>query len=243
MEVNNNDNNAANKIINSGKDIIKLFIVLYLNYEELNENIKKETKQNINQKYCMINKEFMKIYKEYYNYQKIINILLNEQSVKTELIKYKNKINDCIKNQKNYEQYISFIIQQFKDINVLELGQKRENQKNVIAKINNDNIKNVKMLSIQTGQGKFLNYYEENEIIDIKWIELFTKIESEQMKKLLNKSDINLLICENKIFITILDSNNYYYYLDIGQLNNNIFTTDLIIYYYDYNNLYKWIFQ
>jgi len=123
--VNNNDNNAANKIINSGKDIIKLFIVLYLNYEELNENIKKEAKQNINQKYCIINKEFMRIYKEYYNYQNIINILLNEPNVKAEFLKYKNNINYCIKNKVNYDQFISPIIQQFKDGNVLELGQKK----------------------------------------------------------------------------------------------------------------------
>ena len=211
-----------------------------MHYEELNENIKKETKKNINQKYCIINKEFMRIYKEYYNYQNIINILLNEPNVKSEFLKYKNNINYCIKNKINYDQFISPIIQNFREGNVLELGLKREKQDNNLVQ-NLFNNKDAKVFWKSIGEGKILNYYEENEILNIECIELLTKIESEQIKKLVNKNDIYCLIGENKIFITIQDFKNYYYYLDIGHLNNNIFTTDLIIYYYNYNNLNAFI--
>ena len=62
------DKNDNSDIINLGKNILKLFIILYLHYEELNENINKEIKSNSNEKYFLINGEFIKKYKEHYNY-------------------------------------------------------------------------------------------------------------------------------------------------------------------------------
>ena len=53
--INNDNYNISNKLINYGKNIIELFIVLYLHYEKMNENIKKDIKLNFNEKYCIIN--------------------------------------------------------------------------------------------------------------------------------------------------------------------------------------------
>ena len=72
-----NMDNIPNSVVDSGKNIIKLFIILFLNYEELNEKINGELKRNSEERYFLINKEFMRKYKEYYDYDydKIINIL------------------------------------------------------------------------------------------------------------------------------------------------------------------------
>ena len=128
----------------------------------------------------------------------------NEKNVKTEFFKYKNIINDWFKNKKNYEKYTSLIVQKYKDINALELGQKREKQDNNLVQ-NLFNNKDVRIFLKPIGEGKTLNYYEENEILNVECIELL-------IKKLVNKNVINCLIGENKIFITIQDSKNYYYY-------------------------------
>ena len=128
----------------------------------------------------------------------------NKKNVKTEFFKYKNIINDWFKNKKNYEKYTSLIVQKYKDINALELGQKREKQDNNLVQ-NLFNNKDVKIFLKPIGEGKILNYYEENEILNVDCIKLL-------IKKLVNKNVINCLIGENRIFITIQDSKNYYYY-------------------------------
>ena len=127
----------------------------------------------------------------------------NEKNVKTEFFKYKNIINDWFKNKKNYEKYTSLIVQKYKDINALELGPKREKQDNNLVQ-NLFNNKEVKIFLKPIGEGKILNYYEENEILNVDCIKLL-------IKKLVNKNVINCLIGENRIFITIQDSKNYYY--------------------------------
>ena len=71
------------------------------------------------------------------------------------------------------------------------------------------NNKEVKIFLKPIGEGKILNYYEENEILNVDCIKLL-------IKKLVNKNVINCLIGENRIFITIQDSKNYYYYYSIN---------------------------
>jgi len=234
-----NENIADIKTYNYGKNMIKIIIFLYLQYEEMNEIIKNEIKYNLNEKYCIINKEFMRIYKDYYDYQKIIDILRKDSNVETEFFKHKKTIDFFIKNEIDYEKYISIIIGKFKDININELGKKRENQKSLIELLCNN--KDIKMLGIQTGRKKTLNYYEDIEITNVKFFELIQKIESEQINKLVNKHEANCIFGENKIFIKMQENNNYYFYFDIGQLYNNIFRTDLIIYYYNYKKFNDFI--
>ena len=89
-----------------------------------------------------------------------------------------------IKNKKNYELFISPIIQQIKDDFILELGKKRENQNDFLQNLIDD--KEVKYLEIETGSKNLLKYYEGNEILSYEFIDLFMIIESENMFNLVS---------------------------------------------------------
>ena len=134
----NNDEFYINSFINSGKNVIKLMIVLFLSYEELNEKINRPIKAISDEKYFLINEEFMRKYKEYYNYHKIINSILNDDNIKSYFLQNKKQIMSLLKNKKNYELYLSPIIEQFNNDFILELGEKRENQDNILKNLKDD---------------------------------------------------------------------------------------------------------
>ena len=240
---NNCDDNATPNIptLDLGKNILKLFLFLYIHYEEMNENIKKEIKQNSNEKYFLINGDFLKKYKEYYNYQFIVDKIQKDPNVNRVYSQNKNNIIYCKKNKINYEKNISAIIQEFKDDFLIELGKKRENQVLLISDL--QSTKDIKTQFIITESQKKLDYYEGNEIINFECIELFLKIESQQIINLIYKRDIDLLIGEQKIFMNLFDNEIKYYYSDIGHLENNIYITDLIIYYYKLSDFQQYFAQ
>ena len=190
------DKNDNSDTINFGKNILKLFIILYLHYEELNENINKEIKSNSNEKYFLINGEFIKKYKEHYNYQQIINKLQNDENVKSVFSKNKKQILDCVKNKKNYGTNISLIVQQFKDEFILELGNKRKNQNELKHNLVNNN--SIKFKKAQTTSRLILVYFDGQEMVNSEFIELFKKIEDEQMIQLLIAQEITCLLGEKK---------------------------------------------
>ena len=184
-------------IINKGKNILKLFIILYLHYEELNENINMKPLTNSDKKYYLINGQFMKKYKEHYNYEKFRNIIQNDEHIKQCFLNTKQQILYCMKNNINYEAYITSFIQNFKEDFINELGQKRENQNNLIPNLKNEI--DVKYEKKQTESGKLLFYYEEDEIINSESLELFIKFECEQIISLIKKEEIkNCLFGEKK---------------------------------------------
>ncbi len=76
-----------------------------------------------------------------------------------------------MKNNINYEAYITSFIQNFKEDFINELGQKRENQNNLIPNLKNEI--DVKYEKKQTESGKLLFYYEKDEIINYEILELF----------------------------------------------------------------------
>ena len=92
-----------------------------------------------------------------------------------------------------------------------------------------------------TQNGNKLEYYEDCEIINNDFIKLMSENESKDINKLINKIGINCFSGEKKIFIYLQDSYYIYHYLDIGHLEQNIFTTDFIIYFSDKNLLEKFI--
>ena len=94
----------------------------------MNDNINKDIKYNSNEKYFLINGDFIKKYKEHYNYQQIINMLQNEENVKSVFSKNKKQILELVRNKKNYETNISFIVEQFKEEFIRELGNRRKTQ-------------------------------------------------------------------------------------------------------------------
>ena len=66
---NDNKINFDEKHIND--KIIKLFLFLYLFQDEIDENLKKSIKDNGIQFYYLINEQWMKLYKEYYEYKEL----------------------------------------------------------------------------------------------------------------------------------------------------------------------------
>ncbi len=125
----------------------------------------------------------MRIYKEYYNYQKAINSLKNEDKIRSIILQNRNKIIECIKKKCNYETYIIPIIKEFKDGFILELGHKRENQVNLIKNLDNNKLLNIRQKQVKKGNN--LIYYEGNEIINSTFKDSFIKFESKQAAKLL----------------------------------------------------------
>ena len=225
--------------MNFGKNILKLFIILYLHYEELNDNINKEIKSNSNEKYFLINGEFIKKYKEHYNYQQIINKLQNDENVKSVFSQNKKHILDCVKNKKNYETNISLIVQQFKDEFIFELGNKRKNQNELKHNLVNNN--SIKFKKAQTTSRLILVYFDGQEMVNSEFIELFKKIEDEQIIQLLIAQEITCLLGEKKVFINIVYSQ--YFYIDVGHFINNILESDLLVYFYKSQNIDEFIFK
>ena len=197
-----------------------------------------EILSNSDKKYYLINGEFMRNYKEYYNYEKFRNIIEVDENLKHGFHNIKQQILYCKKNKINYESYINSLIQNFKEDFINELGQKRENQSNFILNLKNES--NIKYRPKKTRSGKILIYYEENEILNPEFIHFFAKSEDEQIVNLIkNEETKNLIFGEKKIFIN-LQSNNYFY-LNIGHLKNNLFSSDLIIYFHSKKHLEEFI--
>ena len=187
----------------------------------------------------MINGEFMKKYKENYNYQQIINIIQTDENIKIAFNKNKKQILNLIKQNENYEAYITSIIQQFKNEFILELGKKRKNQNDLKSNLTNNNLIKYKKAKIKGRNGAFLLYFEGLEILNSEFIELFKKIEEKQINQLLITQEINCLLGEKKIFINIL--NSQYFYLNICHFSNNNLESDLLVYFFNNQDLDKFI--
>ena len=230
-----NKNNFQNKQF--GINILKLLIILFLHYEELNEDINKEIKPITYKSYFLINKEFMRKYKEYYNFKEIKYKLKNNEKIKTIFLRNKSQIIYCIKNKIKYDTLITDIIKEFNDEFIIDLGKKRENQDYIKNNLANDNT-----ITILKKRNIF-KYYFDTEMINFEFINLFNKVETQEIINLLNKLEINCFLGEEKIFINVQDIKNKYYYLDICQLQNNILINNIIIYYNKKSNFDTFIYK
>ena len=179
-------------IIEQGKKILKLFILLYLHYEELNENINMETLSNSDENYYLINGQFLRKYKAHYNFEKFRNTIETNEKIKQGFPNLKKQIIYCKKNKINYEGYMNSFIQNFKEDFINELGQKRENQNDLISNLKNES--DVKYGKKQTESGNLLPYYEEDEIINSESVALFIKSESTQIISLVKKEEIKNIL-------------------------------------------------
>ena len=104
---------------------------------------------------------------------------------------------DCVKNKKNYETNISLIVQQFKDEFIFELGNKRKNQNELKHNLVNNN--SIKFKKAQTTSRLILVYFDGQEMVNSEFIELFKKIEDEQIIQLLIAQEITCLLGEKKV--------------------------------------------
>ena len=69
IEFNNSSTNFEEKYL--GNKMVKLFLLMYLFDEEIEQSLKKEIKNNGTKYYYLINKKWIKLYKEYYEYKKL----------------------------------------------------------------------------------------------------------------------------------------------------------------------------
>ena len=242
---NDNKINFDEKHIND--KIIKLFLFLYLFQDEIDENLKKSIKDNGIQFYYLINEQWMKLYKEYYEYKELCTHF--ERMKNNKLFNYNYKqLKECLK-QNNYEKSNEFIFQLIKEIpyDVLEkLEKKKKNQNKLIEELNTKAFSINKKLYEFESENSF-KYHMENEIISLEIINIFNILETDIIKDAFENQieKIECLIGENKLFIkTENETNNSlinYNVINIGLVNNCIFKPFLLIYYYEKSDLNKFI--
>ena len=228
---NNNDEYNFDKD-HIGNKIIKLFLIYFLLDEEIMETIKKNINDNGFGFYYLINKEWMKIYKEYYEYNKIYDFLnklkktdKNFNSVSKIIISsLKKNYSDICNN--NVAQIIKNIPKDFLEM----IENRKKEQANLSSKLRIDELSNFDFpIDKNTYKSNKVIYYGENEIINYKFLDLFNEIETSPLKKAFNDKveSIKCLIGENRIFIL----SEEYNLIDVGYIQNNLFKPTYVIYY------------
>ena len=226
---------STNKTFNKeniGNKMIKLFFLLYLNYQEVEKNISNNIKSNKRRQYYLINKDFMKIYKEYYDYNKISEYFKTEKG-KQKLDIYYDKIISSIKKKLNYDNFIYEIIKTMKDDILVSLENKKINQDNLIKKLKENESKtnsySIEQLMFKIDSTNKVKYYGENEIISSEFIDIFNQIETDKIKSIIKKEIVEVFIGDENIYI--ISDNKKYPFLNIGHYDENIFKPFLLIYY------------
>ena len=222
-----------------GDKMIKLFFILYLYNEEILKTVKKDIKENGFCYYYLINKDWMQIYKEYYNYNEISSFLDEIKKLK-ECSNLFSTIISLLNNNSNanYDKFLDVLIQNIPKNLLKSIEKRKMDQKILINKLKkNESENNYFQINTNIYKTNKAKYFGENEIISKEFFDLFNQLETSELKESLNEksSKIKCLIGENKIYI-ILDEYNL---LNIGYIQNNIFKPTLLIYYYafdDYNN-------
>ena len=142
--INNNIKQRTLNIKRFKKDILKalIYIFYYEKPSDINENIFNEDQQ-----YYLINPEWLKTFKEYYNYQNLKNLLIKDQ-------KYSNLKFNQLKSQ------IDNIINMYINENIINLENRKLSE-------NLSNVNNIKV-SLMNKDKRIANYYiAHSSIIDI----------------------------------------------------------------------------
>ena len=244
-KINNDDKNLIplkdSKLneIDCCNNMIKLFVALYINYKEIQINIKNDIKSNGKKIYYLINKNFLKIYKEYYEFDKIKNFL-DSIEVKNTFDYYFNKI---IKDKTNYDKYINEIIKNIPNNKSIFLEIKNKEDDNIFKNIEknsaNNNLYKIEKLVYKINTLDSIIYHGENEIISQEFFDLFNKLETGKIKSLIIKDIVQLFFGENNIYI--ISDKNRYPFLNVGHYEDYIFKPDLLIYYKDKNQFTRFI--
>ena len=236
VQFNKNDSEFIEKKVKN--KMIKLIIILYINYKKIEKNIAKNIKEKEKIKYYLINKDFMKIYKNYYEFDKIIESL-NSKIDENKFDYYSNEIISCIEKGINYDENIYELIKTLTNDSLDSLENKKKEQDELIMNLekNSLNKKNniiypIEQLKYIIKNNNFLLYYGENEIIYEEFFKLFNDIETPELKKLIQKEKVDIICGEDNIYIISECINiNKYPSLTIGHYENFIFKPFLLIYY------------
>ena len=239
-KINNNNDEYNFDKDHIGNKIIKLFLIYFLLDDEIMQTVKKNINDNGFTFCYLINKEWMKIYKEYYEYNKIYDFLnkLKKTDKNFNSIS-KNIVSSLKKNSGDIcDNNIAQIIKNIPNDFLETLENRKKEQDDLNSKLRVDELFNFDFPIIKnTYKSNKVIYYGENEIINYSFLDLFNEIETSPLKKAFNDKveSIKCLIGENKIFI-LSEENNL---INIGYIQNNIFKPTYVIYYnslVDYNN-------
>ena len=225
---------------------IRKMFLLYLNYIKLrNPNPMNKTKFK---DYYLVNKSWLKKYKDYYNFSKISQEMNNNSAIQ-------NAFNNMINNAQNTnynlkDKLVAFIIKQL-PTNIIDDFNNRDSKFNTHYK--NEEMQEPSMNSMNYS-GNNLFYYYDFELISVEVFEFLFKYMNMNIKIQNNQSiafnhDNNFEIKAEKaecifdeeyIIIQFPNSNlNKKYFIEIGKLdnNNNIFEPEYFLIYEQYNYL------
>ena len=232
-----------------GDKMIKLFLFLYLFHDEINATMKASIKDNERRFYYLINKQWLKLYTEHYDYGKLYSFFENMK--KKQLFKYNYRQLVEYMKQKDYDKSNEFICQIINEIpkdRLKKMEDKKKEQEHLIKKLKEKSY-NVNKNSYKFDKVKNLSYYSENELISCELFSLFEQLETKQIKDLLKAQSekISCLIGENKLFIISENEtkNNQpkIYILNVGNIQENIFNPNLLIISYEKKIIEKIILQ
>ena len=218
FEINSESNKQNENILNKNIKIIEFFIRLYIYYEDL-EKIINNSSKNFEEKFYLINKNWLDKYKYNYLYEEIKNILLYDEKVK----------NNFQNNKDNIEELLYWFPKEFKQkFEKLNNIKEKENPYDVIHELDKKYInKNIKYQKI--------DYFKDFEIFSDKIINLFLKALKENN---INEEDKYIkrscIIKGQKIIIPFSEKGGYIY--NICKFENHILTTEKIIILKDNSN-------
>ena len=215
-----------------GDKMIKLFLFLYLFHDEIDDTMKTSIKDNERRFYYLINKQWLKLYSEHYDYGKLCSFFDNMK--KKQLFKYNYRQLVEYMKQKDYEKSNEFICQFINEIPkdlLKKMEDKKKGQEHLIKKLK-DKSCNLKKNTFSFDKVK-ISYYAENELISYELFSLFEQLETDSIKDLLKSQSekIDCLIGENRLFIISENevTKNKIYFLNVGNIQENIFNPNLLI--------------
>ena len=207
---------SNNNVLYSIKEsYIRILLQIFFFQEELNINIKKPIDVNQNIKIGLIQKDWIRQFKSYLNYDNLKVLFNNSSKIK----------------EYNYSSLSDNIIGYLIN-NVLKDYKDSIDKKNKIEQLNFGKDKQLILneMKINKPKSKTLKYYNDFEIVSSDILTslqiLFNKFSSSFYEPK------NCIIGNNRIIILILDEfgNDYY---EIGNINNNIFHSEYLL---DFNN-------
>ena len=228
-----------------GDKMIKLFLFLFLFDLEINNIIKDDIKNNETRFFYLINKKWMKIYKDHYDYNKLL-IQFNNMKKKSSFNKDYKQLKEFIKSN-NVEKINEISFQLIKNIPLDILTELEDKKKSQYKLKENNNYEKLILINkkYKSEEGDILIYHGENEIISDELFELFNKIETNFVKNSLKNASekIECLIGENQLFIKSKtkkeNSKIDYYVINVGNIHSNIFYPSLLIYFNKKENFDK----
>ena len=230
-----------------GDKLIKFFLFLYLFENDINQDLKTKIVKNGVRVYYFINKQWMAIYKRYYDYKNLCYYFDGMKNEKSFSYNYKNLL-DCInkKDTENANKFICELIKKIPKETLNKIESSKRNQTILIQNLNN------KLNSVYK-KTKIINninieYLAENTFISENLYKLFTQLESAKLNNLIKmfSERRECLIGENKLYIKSeinKNSNSNNYSLNVGYIKDYIFTSSLIINYYNKNDFEQMLSQ